>query len=546
MDRDLRPYNCIADIKWFSTKNSISEIGQPLCLKFAFVNENLEQTHPLIKCRDFLHDVVKSYLTKSKISLYNFDYDPNKNPPLYPNRTLMLVEFPGDISPKVNSIQTLLHCVEYALNLKDMKNNKKTSVYNIVNVKDDKKYLLFSSPKIWMCSPFLLSLYTLLIKIGQHDDENILKSDGTSKLNVVVNKFIPDLLSKKKDAPNTEIRYLKSIEMYFSGIIDNYESLISLDKSGFDRVYYESISINQFHNNYGIVGLVNGSYKNLPAEKIKKVCLQSEKKEGLPVSLNNELQELNSYISEKLDAKNPYGPMFAFVSKIDDQSRCLTTNLVADRTLLAFAMKEKIMQSAPKGGNKKPNNPAVENIDLDKLRLLISFDNASFPESKDKAFKAKKIINTLENGMGLKERTKISTAHLDFKDTYGTKTFYLLTGPNIWLRSPYLFYIFTTIMAGFSTFDYKIAKKDMNERSKTIEGIKGLMGMLCDEHTNKDMTMAIHNISNKIDYIISNLDSFIENTMVENYKELTNLKDGFNKLKVEDKKEQDKQKSVKK
>ncbi|MFW5927739.1 MAG: hypothetical protein ACOCSL_00955, partial [Thermoplasmatota archaeon] len=159
---------------------------------------------------------------------------------------------------------------------------------------------------------------------------------------------------------------------------------------------------------------------------------------------------------------------------------------------------------------------------------------------------AKKIINTLENGMGLKERTKISTAHLDFKDTYGTKTFYLLTGPNIWLRSPYLFYIFTTIMAGFSTFDYKIAKKDMNERSKTIEGIKGLMGMLCDEHTNKDMTMAIHNISNKIDYIISNLDSFIENNMVENYKELTNLKDGFNKLKVEDKKEQDKQKSVKK
>jgi len=79
------------EVVWFPTSGNLSEEYQKLGFEFAFMSANYEQCHTFVKCRDFLQDAVLWQLEGKKKSIYNFIYDPAKQPPIDLEKMRMLV-----------------------------------------------------------------------------------------------------------------------------------------------------------------------------------------------------------------------------------------------------------------------------------------------------------------------------------------------------------------------------------------------------------------------------------------------------------------------
>ena len=69
-------------IKWYDDdkrNNNILQIYKK-GLEFSFVSENNEQCHPFVFCKDFLQIVIFANIYNRIISIFNFHYNPRKNP----------------------------------------------------------------------------------------------------------------------------------------------------------------------------------------------------------------------------------------------------------------------------------------------------------------------------------------------------------------------------------------------------------------------------------------------------------------------------------
>jgi len=218
-------------IKLYPTK-SLSEEYQPTGMYFAFLSTKNEMCHTWIKCRDFLQDAVRNQLTGRSDEIYGFCYLPKENPKIDLRKTRLLVK-----GIKLDEV------IKYSLQL--VNHYERVAGLTPISkvVKTDDMYI-FLGPGEWSQSPVLISLYTLLIRLGCRkiefkNDEELIKAYEKLFNNKEVNNI-------------NDIRYLNSVYKYIHIVLENRNLLMFKQK---DKILFEDTQIGSFHNNSGVVAL---------------------------------------------------------------------------------------------------------------------------------------------------------------------------------------------------------------------------------------------------------------------------------------------------
>lgn len=240
-------------------EKDMSEIYQSVEMKFAFLSEKDEQVYVFAKCRDFLHDIVRCTITGKPMSLYGCQYDPNVHPKVDMNKMRMMVRSETVSGNKRIAEQdevmdcslALIHHYEAMAEL-----DERTTVARLATSRKGSTWL-FTGPSWWLSSPFFVSLYSFLIRLGAKRFKFTDNEDLKAQFKIAMN-----------DSDN-DSNYLRSAWDKIDIIVKNHR----LVKNGMklDASYLKSsIDISPFHNNGGIVSLSGcTSFSKIKNERMK-------------------------------------------------------------------------------------------------------------------------------------------------------------------------------------------------------------------------------------------------------------------------------------
>jgi len=237
---------------------------------FAFVSApkfGNKQLFWWVKCRDFLADAVRASVTKTPFRIYRFNFINKAKSPLDTRRVRLLVSFENYTNNSASIINGSI-----AVDKKELRENKVVMrmAQTILNHFEEKnglrrttiKYIpqdgvpmwYVNGPSIWLRSPALISLFTLLIRSAKlltpaAADEPVKWLHYISKL---------DKGTKTKDYPKTLSRSYSAVSSDYSMINQVYQHIDAIlseaaGKRGFAKAYTRNTSRTIFHYNAGVV-----------------------------------------------------------------------------------------------------------------------------------------------------------------------------------------------------------------------------------------------------------------------------------------------------
>lgn len=243
-------------IKWHPKTNKICQIPKE-GLEYALVSDSYEQLHQLVWCKDFMQDVVHGYLNNNFTKIYGLEYDPAKAPPVSMKRTRLMVTNWKDkeLGDKLKDrVLPLLHEVEGKLGMSKSVLEKCSKVpprYGKSGV------WLFDSSIRWSKAPPMISLFTMLVRIGlvreAEDDLNELIrkiKDDEVKCYYSVEKMQDKGQVKRAEKGIKKILKYGDRKIFHSDIKKNYPPFVSSGK--------KYLSIYTIHDSCGIAGFSDG------------------------------------------------------------------------------------------------------------------------------------------------------------------------------------------------------------------------------------------------------------------------------------------------
>jgi len=247
-------------VKQFESDAKLSEEYQQVGIYFSFISapkDGFKQCHPLVKCRDFLQDAVRCSIPKSGVTkclIYGFKFDPEINPPIDLLKTRLLVTYKDKQDDIINCSIKMMYGLKLINHYEEiMKLKVKTRLKQINHADFKSPIWLFTGSNIWIKSPILISLYTLLIRMG---DKKIEFTDNNN-LEEQYLKLLDD--NKKSNNKDKDLSYLNDIYKTLYSFTKNYKRLL-FKNNRFDKLYLNSdIDTYQFHHNSGIVSLGKGT-----------------------------------------------------------------------------------------------------------------------------------------------------------------------------------------------------------------------------------------------------------------------------------------------
>lgn len=230
-------------------KQYYSEIHQDKQISFSFVNRKadvLTEMFSPILCRDFLNDVLISEYTKKKCNIYNFSYNPEKQQIDRDKLRLLLYVNKKDYKNIENNI-SIIRAIE--------KENKLT-LTKLYKVEED--IYLLEANKYWLKSTFLLSFYTLMIRVMSYKFDNI-------------EYFVEEM----KEINTNEGRYIKDIYPNLNKFLDSFKKVFKGKPHvvGYDM---EAENMYFYHDYNGITSLLGKSldnFKKVADNKYRKAIL---------------------------------------------------------------------------------------------------------------------------------------------------------------------------------------------------------------------------------------------------------------------------------
>lgn len=236
-------------VVWFGGGSNLEEIYQSVAMKFAFASfdgaGNILQTHPWIKCRDYLHDAIRTQLTGKIADIYGFMFEKGKNPDINLNKTELLVSQQNisNVEEFQTNITKALKLINFYEDLVGVENSSIRKVEADIKRKYNHVWL-FDGPKFWITAPHLISMLTFLLRLGCKLPDNC-----TEKEPMEVLKAINDRNESDNDG-----KYLKSCWERLELLIKHHELLVQGGElEGFSDIYYEDTVISDFHNRSGVV-----------------------------------------------------------------------------------------------------------------------------------------------------------------------------------------------------------------------------------------------------------------------------------------------------
>lgn len=151
-------------INWYP-ENPVLQQALSAGLEYAFVSKNSKQCCPFVLCKDFLQDAVYNQIYRTKRKIWGFCYNPKIHDPIDTEKIRLVLANSQDCDfrEKIPQVLNFINQVEDHLKI------SKTRVRECS--KPALKYrrggvFYFEGSKRWLSSPVMLSLYTLLLRIG--------------------------------------------------------------------------------------------------------------------------------------------------------------------------------------------------------------------------------------------------------------------------------------------------------------------------------------------------------------------------------------------
>lgn len=257
----------ILELKDYTKKQSLSEIYQKVGLRFTFVtspkNGIVDQCHPWIKCRDFLQDAVRVRITgKDLMDIYGFKYEPksNKDPKIDLEYMRMAVKDTDDWE-KIKIEQYVKNTIKLLNQYEKIAKLKTLTSYTILD-----KVVIFKGPNFWLKSPSLISMFSLLLRLGIR---NIKFKDEETLLEQL------ELISKRKNNihndKDNDIQYLKILWNKMNIVVKYAQEILFDSDDGFDSSYKKNTSVSNFHDYTGILSLCKYSISYPNKSSIKEL-----------------------------------------------------------------------------------------------------------------------------------------------------------------------------------------------------------------------------------------------------------------------------------
>ena len=261
------------EVEFYPSEGHLNEAYQQIGFRFAFVSapkDGSKQCHKTAKCRDFLHDAVRAMHQGNSCNIYSFKYDAKVDPPIDMRRTRVLVHDPDlkegceqEFEERLrNGLKLLNHYEKMA----------KASLSKLYKIKDKDKNgkikkgaWLFVGPVFWMKSPYLTSMYTLLIRLGDKKFKFTDHKSLVKDMERVIEEF------KKSSKGDNDLGYLSTCKDCMDKVVKNARQL--LFRGGkIDPILDSKVPINDYHNRGGIYSLCSGRpVDNSIKDEIKKL-----------------------------------------------------------------------------------------------------------------------------------------------------------------------------------------------------------------------------------------------------------------------------------
>ncbi len=236
-------------VKWLSGKSGhLAQIYQT-GLEYALCNAELEQCHDFVLCKDFIQDAIYSHLHGGIASIYGFTYDPKKHPKLSLDRLRLLVVNSNDskFTEKIPNVLDFLN--QFAKKLK----MKATGAYLVSNPPSRYKNgcWLIDASGMWNNAPVLVSMFTLLLRVGFiHKKDN----DCMDTIKQLVD-------GKIKPYQNNDRSYVQQGMKGIENIVKwGYRKFFYIET---EKNYPKNTNIGTMHNQTGIVAFASGSTKSV-------------------------------------------------------------------------------------------------------------------------------------------------------------------------------------------------------------------------------------------------------------------------------------------
>lgn len=227
-------------------------------LEYALVSDNNEQVHEFVLCKDFLHDVIFSCIHDLPFQIYKFSYNAEFAPKCSMKKLKLLVTN-GQDKKFASKIKTALEFVNQFEDMLKMPRSRVRECSNVPIKYRNSGIYLFEAHKRWLQAPPLVSLYTLLLRIGfvHLSGDNFWRT-----IEKVNNKLVKPY--QKKDA-----KWLRVVE----------SAIRKIAKYGDRKIFYKDISYNyprtlHMETVHNRLGILNFAHDMVCAERGQSVIMQ--------------------------------------------------------------------------------------------------------------------------------------------------------------------------------------------------------------------------------------------------------------------------------
>jgi hypothetical protein len=261
----------IKEVDWLAPSNDLSEIYQEVTIKFAFafVSDTgiVTQSHPWAQCRDFLHDAIAGELHGYNVNIWGFTFNRETNPKrnrVCTDKTMLMISRKGIKTPNSfrNKLGRSLLYINHYEDMLGLPNSKITKLPK--NTVDDgyKHVWLIEGPKFWISAPYLISLLTLLLRIGEKLPPGKLISEPAA----VFKKIAFDKKYPEHTGDN-DVKYLRQCHDKIDTVVrlsGKIEEMVGTD-NGFLKLYEWqsgkfSTGQSMFHDKSGILSICTTQY----------------------------------------------------------------------------------------------------------------------------------------------------------------------------------------------------------------------------------------------------------------------------------------------
>jgi len=230
-------------IEWLTKKYGLSQVYST-GLEYCFISRDWKQCCPMVYCKDFLQDAIQATYHEKSVSIYGFTYNPQTCEPLYMRRTRMALGNASDsgFSDKIPNVMDFLHQFEKKLRLV---RSKARQVENPPKRYKSGVWVIESSNR-WILSPPMLSLYTLLLRVGFCHTKGEDFAETIKK--IIAGKISPYQSNDKKQLSQAK---------------DGIDKIL---KFGYAKIFfknpkknYPAITTSSMHNHTGICSFTSGA-----------------------------------------------------------------------------------------------------------------------------------------------------------------------------------------------------------------------------------------------------------------------------------------------